>query len=170
MKLETEGARTLYAYWNRLRDGRPMPQVREFDLVEIAHILPNTMMHTPKSDGDFIFKFFGTSLVRSVGTDLTGMSLSDVLEKVDQETSSAELMRVLVEPMALVNRFATTANEGKSYETEHLYLPLANERGVGSEVVCYAKRIESTRDTRTFPVGSFTSHKAINQNWVPLSQ
>jgi|GEM_PF-2498492 len=170
MNLKTEGAQVLYSYWDRLRDGRLMPRATEFDLLEIASILPNIMIHTHNDKNGFDFKFFGTALVRSVGADLTGLELSDVLEKIDVEKSIAEFNRVITEPIALVSRFNASASEGGDYESEHLMLPLANETGVGSEIVTHAKRIIGQYDPRTFPVGAFSGQKIIDQEWSALTR
>lgn len=170
MNLKTEGAQALYSYWDRLRDGRLMPLATEFDLVEIAAILPNVMIYTFNKTNSFDFKFFGTALVRSVGADLTGLGLSDVLENGDHEKSHSQLKRVIAEPAALVSRYNTAASEGGNYETEHLMLPLANAQGIGSEIVTHAKRISHHYDPKTFSVGSFGGQKVIDQEWSALSQ
>ena len=170
MNLKTEGAKVLYAYWDKARRGRKMPKVTDVDLVDLASILPNTMIHTAKPDGDFQFRFFGTNLVRSVDADLTGQSLSDLLNDAEKEKSIAELTRVITEPIAMVSRFESSAIEGGRYETEHLFLPLANERGDGIEVISHAKRIEPPNSPRTFTINSFSSPKIIEQEWLPLSQ
>jgi len=170
LNLKTEGAQVLYSYWDRLREGRLMPRAAEFDLVKIASILPNIMIYAPNEKDGFYFKFFGTALVRSIGTDLTGLELFDVLEKADVEKSNAGLRRVITEPIALVNRFNASASEGGDYESEHLMLPLANEAGVGSEIATHAKRIIRQYDPRTFAVGAFSGQNVIDQEWSALTQ
>ena len=170
MNLKTTGAKVLYAYWDRVRRGHKMPKVTDVDLVELASILPNTMIHTAKPDGDFQFRFFGTNLVRSVDADLTGQSLSDLLNDAEKEKSIAELTRVISEPIAMISRFESSAIEGGRYETEHLYLPLASEDGIGIEIISYAKRTDVPNPPRTFDIDSFSSPKIIEQEWLPLSQ
>ncbi len=169
MELKTKGARILYEYWDALRAGRQLPCSTDIDLIDIASILPYVMIYTATDDGDFRFRFFGTALVHAVGADLTGLCISDVMEKRDAVESNRDFKKLLNDPCVAINLYQVTANEGSTHETEHLLLPLANPNGRGIEILCHAKRLTQTNSPMTVEVGSFSSQKVAHQQMIPLA-
>ena len=170
MEMRTAGARELYAYWDSLRIGRPLPRSTDIDLVDIPSILPNVMIYAATTDNDFRLRFFGTALVRAVGADLTGLRLTDVMEKLDATETINGCLRILSGPLAMVNRYQSTAQEGGDYESEHLLLPLGDANGAGTEILCHAQKIDSMDDPKTFEAGSFSGRKIIHQQVMELGQ
>lgn len=168
MELKTEGARILYAYWDSLRAGRPLPCSSDIDLVDIASILPNTIIYSATADNDFRFRFFGTALVRAVGADLTGLRISDIMEKEDAIDSNEGFMKILAGSLAAANLYHSTAQEGGDHESEHLLLPLADANGKGVEILCHAKRVARANEPKTFAAGAFSGLKITQQQVVAL--
>lgn len=170
MELRTEGARELYAYWDKLRTGRALPRATEVDLVDLAPILPNVMIYAATDDDDFRFRFFGTGLVRAVGADLTGLRITDIMDNPDAAESINIFTQILTRPLAAVNLYQATAHEGGDYESEHVLLPLGDKNGVGIEILCHAKRVSASGDSKTFEAGSFSGLKIIHQQVMELGQ
>lgn len=70
----------VFDYWNTLRDGRPGPRWREFDLMALPlSILPTTQVvdWLPES-GEFRYRFYGSSYTTIHGVDLTDKSPKDL--------------------------------------------------------------------------------------------
>lgn len=170
MEIRTEGARNLFAYWDGLRAGRPLPRATDIDLVDIAPLLPDVVIYAATPDNDFRFRFFGTALVRAIGTDLTGLHFREIMEQSDAAESIEIFSRLLAKPCAAVNVYQPTALEGGDHETEHLLLPLSDKNGVGVEFLCHAKIVAAGGEPKTFDTSSFSGQKIIHQQVMPLGQ
>ncbi|MBL4864436.1 MAG: PAS domain-containing protein [Rhodobiaceae bacterium] len=170
MEIRTEGARELYAYWDKLRTGRAMPRATEVDLVDLAPILPNVVIYAATDDNDFRFRFFGTGLVRAVGADLTGLRITDIMDSPNATESINGFTQILAGPLAAVNLYQATAQEGGDYESEHLLLPLGDKNDVGIEILCHAKRIEGSGDSKTFEADAFSGLKIVHRQVMELGQ
>ncbi len=70
----------LHAYWDRRRQGRPMPPRSAIDPADIPALLPAVfLVDVLESPRDYRFRLAGTDLREVIGVELTGRRVGDVL-------------------------------------------------------------------------------------------
>lgn len=71
---------SLYQYWDKLRQDRPMPARADLDPADIPRLLPNLMVIEVVPPSRFRYRLLGTELVRRFGSNPTGHFTDEVLE------------------------------------------------------------------------------------------
>ena len=75
--LSVQPLRDLLTYWTELRDGRPIPHLKNIDPAEVRSALGFLMLLEPiEGDRDFRYRLFGSTLARVSGFDMTGKLMS----------------------------------------------------------------------------------------------
>ncbi len=174
--LKTDGAQRLLSYWSGLRGDRIVPRYGDVDLVQIAPILPNTLIYSRDNEGDFGIHFFGTGLVERFGRDLTGEKLKGVMDGATAEKSLAQLRDVVEGPSVLITWFRSETGQGQSYEIEQLYLPLEGTDGRITAVLSYARSLmpdgtsqkQDSFHRRTFAVESLGNQQITGRRLIEL--
>lgn len=175
--LKTDGTQRLLSYWSELRGDRIVPGYADVDLVQIASILPNTLIYSrDEDDGGFSIRFFGTGLVERFGRDLTGEKLTGFMNSETAEKSLTLLRDVVEGPSALITWFRSETTQGQSYEVEQLYLPLEDADGRITAVLSYARSLmpdgapqkQDDFHRRTFAVESLGNHRITDRRVVEL--
>ncbi|MDA0655231.1 MAG: PAS domain-containing protein [Proteobacteria bacterium] len=70
---------SLLAFWESKRGGRRMPRRSDIDVLELAPWLGNLiLMEVVGSGEDFIYRVYGTNLVRMIQHDLTNKSTTNL--------------------------------------------------------------------------------------------
>lgn len=140
MKLKTEGARTLLAYWERQKGEGRLPSSTDLDLVDLAPILSNIVLYEHEAN-DFTVRFFGTEMVRRLGVDPTGTKVSAGADDPFVNLIIDHLGQVITGPAILAWEYHAQTNEGPLLDIEQIMLPWANEAG---EASCILTHIAST--------------------------
>lgn len=119
----------LSAYWHDKRRGRPLPERRDIDPLEMgATLLPHLLLCDLFDRGTRVrFRLVGTVVVKRLGFDPTGKYLDDVLGGSYGELLAALARLVYCEraPVAAQSLFSWGA--GRRMEARHLLLPLAQD-------------------------------------------
>ncbi|WP_430398786.1 PAS domain-containing protein [Ferrovibrio sp.] len=68
--------RSLYAYWDGKRHGRPLPDRADIDPIEMRPWLGNLMLVERSGEDDYIYRLYGSAFVDQFKVDMTGQSIS----------------------------------------------------------------------------------------------
>jgi hypothetical protein len=88
----------LHAYWNKLRDTRPMPRRQEIDATEIWPLLKNVFMNEWHREPERLYyRIAGTELVAAMGFEIRGKWLTDLYQDETDIERTLGLYRQVVE-------------------------------------------------------------------------
>lgn len=136
--MRNEGTRTLFQYWNRLREGRPAPRRTEVEPADIKLLLADTFILEKDARGQAVFRLAGTRLCAVFGRELKGFAYSSLWALKDQSVISRLLFGSLHQHAVNVVELTGTSRNGRSNGFEMLVLPLDggvdNPRALGSLV------------------------------------
>ena len=136
--MRNEGTRTLFQYWNRLRDGRPAPRRTEIEPADIKSLLADTFILERDARGQAVFRLAGTRLCAVFGRELKGFAYSSLWALKDQRVIARLLFGSLQQNAVNVVDLTGTSRNGRSNAFEMLVLPLDggvdNPRALGSLV------------------------------------
>ena len=84
MDLKHKTSQILFAYWNRVRDGRPTPRRFEIEPARIAAILPSTFILERIDAETYRFRLAGTNVCDIFGVELRGSNFLDGWTTLDR--------------------------------------------------------------------------------------
>jgi hypothetical protein len=111
-------SRQLYAYWDRVRNGRLAPRRFEIEPAKIAALLPETFIAESAGLLGYRFRLAGTKICEQFGRELRGADFSSLWEEQDRE-AVASLLRSVFTDAAVGNgvfRAYTRTNRQVSFE------------------------------------------------------
>jgi hypothetical protein len=82
----------LYAYWHSKRGTRTMPSREDIDPAEIPYLLPYLMI-VERQDDQFRYRLVGSTIVRSVGYDATGVTIGSYLADPEAAAEAQAIFR-----------------------------------------------------------------------------
>jgi len=136
--MRNEATRTLFQYWNRLRDGRPAPRRTEIEPADIKSLLADTFILEKDARGEAVFRLAGTRLCAVFGRELKGFAHSSLWALKDQRVVARLLFGSLHQNAVNVVELTGTSRNGRACAFEMLALPLDggvdNPRALGSLV------------------------------------
>jgi len=126
--MRQKATRELFAYWDKLRRGRPAPERVEVDPAAVRHILADTFMLEADASETFPFRLSGTRINALFDTELKGRSFID-LWRGEKDASMADnmaaLLRSIIEDACPVVAKVSAGPRGyQDAEFELLLLPL----------------------------------------------
>ena len=117
-------SRQLYAYWDRVRNGRVAPRRFEVEPAKIAALLPETFIAECAGMLGYRFRLAGTKICEQFGRELRGADLLSLWDTDDRDAVASLLRNVFTD--AAVGHFAFRAysrtNRQASFEL--VLLPL----------------------------------------------
>jgi hypothetical protein len=131
-----EGTRSLFQYWNRLRDSRPAPRRTEIEPADIKTLLADTFILEKDTRGEAVFRLAGTRLCAIFGRELKGFAFSSLWAEKDQRMAGRLVHGALHQHSVVVFGIEGISGNGRRNEFEMLVLPLEggadNQRALGS--------------------------------------
>src|SRR5688572_2898444 len=87
----------LFAYWNSLRVGAPVPPRRRLDPADMKRLLPTVSLIevAPGEPADYRVRLAGTELYNVYGREITGRRLSEIYNTAAADYWRHELGRVV---------------------------------------------------------------------------
>jgi hypothetical protein len=117
-------SRQLYAYWDRVRNGRLAPRRFEIEPSKIAALLPETFIAEGAGLLGYRFRLAGTRICEQFGRELRGADLLSLWEDADREAVSSLLRNVFADAAVGYGRFRAYTNSNRQASFELLLLPL----------------------------------------------
>jgi hypothetical protein len=117
--------RTVYEYWNRLRQNRPAPARGDIDPAAIRYALGDTFMLAADFAGQLRFRLAGTRVCALFGREIKGEAFT-ALWDVPSHQPVDELVNIVIgEAAGAVAGLTGRTEDGTATEIEMLLLPLA---------------------------------------------
>ncbi len=122
--MQNSTSRELYAYWDRVRNGRIAPYRFEIEPQEIAALLPETFIAECDTRAGLRFRLAGTKICEQFGRELRGTDVMALWSGEDSDAVSALTRDILKHGAAGHGRFRATTATGRQADFELLLLPL----------------------------------------------
>jgi hypothetical protein len=117
-------SKQLYAYWDRVRNGRRAPQRFEIEPAKIAPLLPETFIAECTGPHGVRFRLAGTKICEQFGRELRGIELLSLWEPDDQEALASLLRSILTGAAIGEVVFQAHTEENRQAKFELLLMPL----------------------------------------------
>ena len=117
-------SRQLYAYWDRVRNGRLAPRRFEIEPAKIAAILPQTFIAECGDMLGYRFRLAGTKICEQFGRELRGADLSSLWEEQDRAGFVSLLRNVFTDAAVGHGRFRAYTQTNRQASFELMLLPL----------------------------------------------
>jgi hypothetical protein len=135
-------SRQLYAYWDRLRNGRPAPARCEIEPANIPALLSETFIAESVSDSVYRFRLAGTRICQQFGRELSGTDLLGLWPDGDREALAHLLRAVCMDSLVGYGNFRAYARADRKVNFEFLLLPLTPRSGNVNQVLGAITAIE----------------------------
>ncbi len=117
-------SRQLYAYWDRLRNGRVAPRRFEIEPAKIATLLPETFIVEDAGMLGYRFRLAGTKICEQFGRELRGADLLGLWDVKDRAAVTSLLRNVFTDAAAGYGSFRAYASDRRQARFELVLLPL----------------------------------------------
>ena len=117
-------SRQLYAYWDRVRNGRVAPRRFEIEPAKIASLLPETFIVEGAGILGYRFRLAGTKICEQFGRELRGADLLGLWESSDRDAVASLLRNVFSDAAVGHGRFRAYADNNREANFELIFLPL----------------------------------------------
>jgi hypothetical protein len=135
-------SRQLYAYWDRLRNGRPAPARCEIEPAKIPALLSETFIAESVGDRVYRFRLAGTRICQHFGRELRGTDLLGLWANDDREALAHLLRAVCIDAAVGYGNFRAFARIDRKVNFEFLILPLTPRSGNVNQVLGAITAIE----------------------------
>jgi hypothetical protein len=132
MEFRHEVNRSLWDYWNNKRPAGKIPTESDFDLLDLAPLLPRIFMVKPSEHNEPVYHYSGRQLADFAGVDLTGDRATKLVPREEHEAVAEFLTEVIEGPaIGRIERFVRSKN-GRKIWIEMSFLPFGDsERATG---------------------------------------
>jgi hypothetical protein len=117
-------SRQLFAYWDRVRNGRVAPRRFEIEPAKIAALLPETFIVEGAGLLGYRFRLAGTRICEQFGRELRGADLLSLWEEADRDAVASLLHTVFADAAVGYGRFRAYTRAGRQASFELVLLPL----------------------------------------------
>lgn len=117
-------SRQLYAYWDRVRNGRVAPRRFEIEPAKIASLLPETFIVEGAGILGYRFRLAGTRICEQFGRELRGADLLGLWKSSDRDAVASLLRNVFSDAAVGHGRFRAYAGNNREANFELIFLPL----------------------------------------------
>ena len=129
--------RSLYAYWDALRGGRPMPKRTDIDPTAIPKLLPYIVLYTVLPGGGYTVRLVGEEIVTFAGGNATGRPSGSSLPPRAAEILNQVLDAVAAEREPKFRAGKAHWQPDKSYrDFEACFLPLSTDGAAVDVILC----------------------------------
>jgi hypothetical protein len=117
-------SRQLYAYWDRVRNGRVAPRRFEIEPAKIAALLPQTFIAENAGMLSYRFRLAGTKICEQFGRELRGADLLGLWDAKDRDAVASLLRNIFADAAVGYGRFRAYAANDREVSFELVLLPL----------------------------------------------
>ena len=119
-------SKQLYAYWDRVRNGRLAPRRFEIEPAKIAPLLPETFIAECSDPSTYRFRLVGTRICRCFGRELRDTDFLALWEPEDREALDSLLKTVVNDAAGGHGVFHAYTPSGRRATFEFVVLPLVH--------------------------------------------
>lgn len=133
----------LYAYWDRVRNGRFAPRRFEVEPAKIAALLPETFIAEGAGLLGCRFRLAGTKICEQFGRELRGADLLSLWQGTDREAVASLLRTVLTDGAVGHGTFTAYTRTDRHTGFEFVLLPLIHTGDTINRILGAITAIES---------------------------
>jgi hypothetical protein len=122
--MQQSTSRQLYAYWDRVRNGRIAPRRFEIEPAKIAALLPQTFIVKNAGTLGYRFRLAGTKICEQFGRELRGADLLGLWDAGDRDAVASLLRNIFADAAVGYGRFRAYAANDREASFELVLLPL----------------------------------------------
>jgi hypothetical protein len=122
--MQQKTSKQLYAYWDRVRNGRLAPRRFEIEPARIAPLLPETFIAECEGLFSCQFRLAGTKICEQFGRELRGADLLGLFEPKDRQAISSLLRHVISDAAAGHVLFNAYSDANRQARFELVVMPL----------------------------------------------
>lgn len=122
--MQQSTSRQLYAYWDRVRNGRVAPRRFEIEPAKIATILPETFILEDAGMLGYRFRLAGTKICDNFGRELRGADLLGLWDTKDRDALASLLRNIFTDAAVGYGSFQAYASSTRQASFELVLLPL----------------------------------------------
>lgn len=128
-------SRTLFAYWNALRAGRPAPDRSEIEPREIAPVLGDTFILECDRTGQLFYRLAGSRICQIFARDMKGADFLGGLGPDDRRQVARTLSDAHGAQAGLLVSLSAATAEHRSVGLEAVVLPLIHRGRIGVRMI-----------------------------------
>lgn len=128
-------SRTLFAYWNSLRAGRPAPDRAEIEPREIAPVLGDTFILERDATGQIFYRLAGSRVCQTFARDMKGADFLTGLGADDRRQVARTLSDAHAAQAGLLMSLSGATAEGRTVALEAVVLPLVHRGRLGARMI-----------------------------------
>jgi hypothetical protein len=164
-------SRTLFAYWNGLRAGRPAPDRAEIEPREIAPVLGDTFILEGDRTGHLVYRLAGSRICQIFARDMKGADFLSGFGADDQRRVMRTLGDAHAAQAGLLLSFSAATAEERSVALEAAVLPLVHRGRIGARMIGCLSAAEQPYWMGRDPIVRMTlaSARLIWPTWHPAS-
>ncbi len=122
--MQQQTSRQLYAYWDRVRNGRVAPRRFEIEPARIPGLLPETFIAEGAGLLGFRFRLAGTKICEYFGKELRGIDLLSLFGEEDRSQLGTVLRAIFADGAVGHGLFRSFTASNREASFEFLLLPL----------------------------------------------
>jgi hypothetical protein len=133
--MQQSTSRQLYAYWDRVRNGRIAPRRFEIEPGQIASVLPETFIAEHVGVPGCRFRLVGTKICAQFGRELRGSDLLSLFGADDRDSLAALLRSVYRDAAMGVVEFDAYTEAHRHVKFELILLPLIHTENTVNRIL-----------------------------------
>ena len=133
--MQQSTSRQLYAYWDRVRNGRIAPRRFEIEPGQIASVLPETFIAEHVGVPGCRFRLVGTKICAQFGRELRGSDLLSLFAAEDRDSLAALLRSVYRDAAMGVVEFDAYTEAHRHVRFELILLPLIHTENTVNRIL-----------------------------------
>ncbi len=133
--MQQSTSRQLYAYWDRVRNGRIAPRRFEIEPGQIASVLPETFIAEHVGVPGCRFRLVGTKICAQFGRELRGSDLLSLFRAEDRDSLAALLRSVYRDAAMGVVEFDAYTEAHRHVKFELIMLPLIHTENTVNRIL-----------------------------------
>lgn len=122
--------RTVFSYFNRIRDGRPAPLRAEIEPAALKSVLGDLFFLEMDRSGTLRFRLAGTHMCSVLGRELRGENFEDLFHFPNRHKMKLAADAVLAGRVPVTVALRSFADEERTGSFEMLLLPLSSRPGI----------------------------------------
>jgi hypothetical protein len=162
------GFATLFDYWQSLRQGAAVPRAADFDLLELASLLPDISLLDVTGLDCVTARFVGTGITERLGMDPTGLNLLGIQAKNSLDRVARAYHSMANLPCGGMARFLSIYSSGREAVARSLYLPITTAAGEPPRLVSMSTREEGGGIYAEPVERTVTGTKILSLDWFDL--
>lgn len=153
--MKQNSSKLIYAYWNKVRNGRTAPHRFEIQPAEIPSLLPEIFIAECAGMLNYRIRLAGTRICEQFGRELRGVDLLELWEPEDREGLANVLHNIVTDAAVGHIHFAAIADDERHADFEMILMPLIHTGASINRIMGCITALEAPFWLGTVPLTAF---------------